>query len=141
MSKPGSQLTSPPLLFFTHPKRKKTFNIRLSVNDKPLKEEHYIQYLDASDARLTPELEGTYFLCYEKTKRNTGLISKLGYFVNTNTLIILYCALIYPFLIYSLITWDNTYESNVNPLIILQKRAIRIITFAFFTEHTSPICK
>ena len=77
----------------------------------------------------------------KKTKRNIGLISKLRYFVNTNTLVSLYYALIYPFFIYSLIAWGNTYESNVRPLFILQKRAIRIITFSSFTEHTSPIFK
>ena len=31
--------------------------------------------------------------------------------------------------------------SNARPLFILQKRAIRIITFSSFTEHTSPIFK
>ena len=77
----------------------------------------------------------------KKTKRNIGPISKLRYFVNTNTLVSLYYALIYPFFIYSLFAWGNTYESNVRPLFILQKRAIRIITFSSFTEHTSPILK
>ena len=77
----------------------------------------------------------------KKAKRNIGLISKLRYFVNTNTLVSLYYALIYPFFIYSLIAWGNTYESNVRPLFIVQKRAIRIITFSSFTEHTSPIFK
>ena len=80
-------------------------------------------------------------MLWKKTKRNIGLISKLRYFVNTNTLVSLYYALIYPFFIYSLIAWGNTYESNVRPLFILQKRAIRIITFSSFTEHTSPIFK
>ena len=69
------------------------------------------------------------------------LVSKLRYFVNTNTLVSLYYALIYPFFIYSLIAWGNTYESNIRPLFILQKHAIRIITFSSFTEHTSPIFK
>ena len=30
---------------------------------------------------------------------------------------------------------------NVKPLFLLQKRAIRIITFASFMEHSSPIFK
>ena len=68
-------------------------------------------------------------------------ISFQRYFVNTNTLVSLYYALIYPLFIYSLIAWGNTYESNVRPLFLLQKRAIRIITFSSFTEHTSPIFK
>ena len=58
--------------------------------------------------------------------------------IATNTLVCLYYAPIYPFFIYSLIAWGNTYEpSNVNPLFILQKRAIRIITFSSFTKLKS----
>ena len=53
----------------------------------------------------------------KKTKRNIGLISKLRYFVNINTLVSLYYALIYPFLVYSLIAWGNIYESNVRPFV------------------------
>ena len=33
------------------------------------------------------------------------------------------------------------FESNIKPLFLLQKRAIRIITFASFIEHSSPIFK
>ena len=127
-------------VIFHPPQKKKTFNIRLSVNDKPLKEEPYIQYLGVMlDSHLNWKAHVSHVM--KKTKRNIGLISKLRYFVNTNTLVSLYCALIYPFFIYSLTAWGNTYESNVRPLFILQKRAIRIITFSSFTEHTSPIFK
>ena len=78
----------------------------------------------------------------KKIKRNIGLISKLRYYVNTDTLIGLYYALIYPFLTYSLIVWGNTYDhSNIKPLYLLQKRAVRIISFSSFLEHSSPIFK
>ena len=52
-------------------------------------------------------------------RRNIGLISKLRYFVNTNTLVSLYYALIYPFFIYSLIPWGNIYESIILLLLLL----------------------
>ena len=121
-----------------HPtQKKKTFNIRLSVNDKHLKEELYIQYLRVMlDSYLNWKAHVSHVM--KKTRKNIGLISKLRYFVNTNTLVSLYYALIYPFFVYSLLAWGNTYESNVIPLFILQKRTIRIITFSSFTEHTGP---
>ena len=37
--------------------------------------------------------------------------------------------------------WGNTYPNNIKPLSILQKRAIRLITFSKFDEHTSPLFK
>ena len=35
--------------------------------------------------------------------------------------------------------WGRTYCSNIIPLEILQKRAIRIINFAKFDEHSTPL--
>ena len=49
--------------------------------------------------------------------------------------------LIYPFLTYGLISWGNTYFSTTQPLFILQKTAMRVMTFFKFHEHSSPIFK
>ena len=59
------------------------------------------------------------------------------------------CKQFYPsssFLFYYLfspyiIVWGITYHSNIQPLIILQKKAVRIITFSDSTAHTSPLFK
>ena len=48
----------------------------------------------------------------EKIKRNIGILSKLRYYVNSDILVELYYALIYPFLTYGLISWINTYSST-----------------------------
>ena len=77
----------------------------------------------------------------KKIKRNIGLLSKIRYFVNLNTLINLYYSLIYPFLIYGIVAWGNTYTSTLNPIFILQKRVIRILTFSDYKEHTNPLFK
>ena len=61
--------------------------------------------------------------------------------MNSDILVKLYYALIYPFLTYGLISWGNTYFSNTQPLFILQKRAMRVMTFSKFHEHSSPIFK
>ena len=48
----------------------------------------------------------------KKIKRNIGILSKLRYYVNSDILVELYYALIYPFLTYGLISWINTYSST-----------------------------
>ena len=48
----------------------------------------------------------------KKIKRNIGILSKLCYYVNSDILVELYYALIYPFLTYGLISWINTYSST-----------------------------
>ena len=69
------------------------------------------------------------------------MLSKLGHFVPMGILIRLYYSIIFPFLIYSVIVWGNTYQSNLHPIVVLQKKAIRIITFSAFREHTSSLFK
>ena len=59
------------------------------------------------------------------------------YFTSTK----LYYSLVYPFLTYAIVAWSNTYQTNIKPLLILQKRAIRIITFSKFDKHSSPLFK
>ena len=59
--------------------------------------------------------------------------------INLSILIQLYYSLIYPYLTYGILIWGNTYKSTLNPLLILQKRAIRTITFSKFDAHSSPI--
>ena len=53
----------------------------------------------------------------------------------------LYYSLIYPFLTYGLSIWGNTYSSTLRPLIILQKKATRIITFSEPGDHSEPLFK
>ena len=48
---------------------------------------------------------------------------------------------VYPFLTYCLIAWGNTFQTYLQPLFVLQKKTIRIITFSSFFEHSSPLFK
>ena len=41
----------------------------------------------------------------------------------------------------TVVVWGNTYLTNINPLFILQKRAVRTMTFCKFDEHSSPLFK
>ena len=127
-------------VIFHPPQKKRTFKIKLSINDKPLNEEFFIQYLGVMlDSHLNWKAHIGHIM--KKIKRNIGLISKIRYYINIPTLVNLYYALIHPFLIYSLIAWGHTYETTLKPIYILQKRAARIITSSSFFEHTSPIFK
>ena len=53
----------------------------------------------------------------------------------------LYFTLTYPFLIYGSIAGGNTYNTTLQPAYILQKKAIRVITFSSFDHHTNPLFK
>ena len=77
----------------------------------------------------------------KKLKRSLGILSKIRYYVDINILTGQYYALIYPFLTYAIIAWGNTYSTTLKPLYVLQKKALHLMTFSKFDEHSSPYSK
>ena len=71
--------------------------------------------------------------------RNLGIISRAKYLLNKELLILLYNALILPYLSYCLVIWGSNYEANLKPVITAQKRAIRLISGVGRCSHTSPL--
>ena len=124
-----------------HPIQKKLpKSVSLSINNKSLTQEISIRYLGIYiDSNLNWKSHINFIA--KKIKRSIGILSKLRYYLNSKTLLDLYYALVYPFLTYCLIAWGNTYQTSLQPLFVLQKKAIRIITFSSFSEHTSPLFK
>ena len=124
-----------------HPiQRKIPKSVTLFINNQSLTEEHSIRYLGiCMDSNLNWKSHINYIA--KKVKHGTciGTLSKLCYYLNSKTLLDLYYALVCPFLTYCIIAWGNTYQTSLQPLIVLQKKAIRIITFSSFFEHTSPL--
>ena len=47
--------------------------------------------------------------------------------------------MIYPYLLYCNVIWSHTYESYLSPLVVLQKKAVRIITSSSTHENTDPL--
>ena len=73
-----------------------------------------------------------------KISKTIGIICKTRHCFTER---MLYYTLIYPYLHYGNMVWANTYQSNLDPLKKLQKKIIRTISFAGFTDHTPPIFK
>ena len=46
---------------------------------------------------------------------------------------------VYPFLTYGSIAWGNTYATTLKPVVVLQKKAVRIITFSNRDAHSNPL--
>ena len=120
------------------PQRKVTFNFHLTLNGKQLQQDSCIKYLGILiDANLSwkPQIA----CIVKKIKRSVGILSKHRHYVNIDILTNLYYSLIHPFLTYGIIIWGNTYSTTLQPLYILQKKAVRIMTFSSFDEHSTPL--
>ena len=68
-----------------------------------------------------------------------GIISRIRHYVPRSTLVLLYNTLILPHLSYCLEIWGNTYRTLLEPLIILQKKLARLITFSDYQTHSAPL--
>ena len=76
-----------------------------------------------------------------KISRAMGILYKCRKYLNQSSLLTLYNAFIYPYFTYCIPVWGNTYNSYLDPLIKLQKRAVRIIANADFRANTAPLFK
>ena len=73
-----------------------------------------------------------------KISRNIGIISRLRHFVPLKTLLSIYNSLISPYISYGLIAWGQASKSYLEKILILQKRAVRLIYFLPFRTHAIP---
>ena len=76
-----------------------------------------------------------------KVSKAIGLLYKSRFFISRFSLRTPYYSLVYPYLYYCTIEWGSTYPSNLNRLVLLQKRVIRIINIRtqVFDARTDPI--
>ena len=104
------------------------------ICNKQLKREYCIKYLGILiDSHLNWKIE---FI-----GKKIFVLCKLRHYVDLNILVKLYYALIYPFLTYGILIWGNTYDTTLKPIFILQKKAVRIITFSKLDSYSSPLFK
>ena len=76
-----------------------------------------------------------------KISKSVGIINKVRNFVDKQTLRNLYFTFVYPYLIYCIEIWGNTNDTHLNPIILVQKKCIRAITFSHYLESTAPLFK
>ena len=75
-----------------------------------------------------------------KISKSIGVLYKLSKFkVSKSVLKQVYYSLIHSYLNYNICCYSGTYNIHINRLLLLQKRAIRIISNASFLDHTDPL--
>ena len=74
-----------------------------------------------------------------KISKSVGFIGRSSPCLTELALKTLYYALVYPYFHYCIIVWGSTYPTNLNRLILLQKRIVRIVNKKPFDAHTDPL--
>lgn len=73
--------------------------------------------------------------------KSVGILYKASFCLSKCSLLTLYYSLIYPYFQYCISVWGSTYPSNLDRLLLLQKRSVRTISGQPFLAHTDPIFK
>ena len=74
-----------------------------------------------------------------KISRALGILYKGRKYFSQNTLLTLYNAFVYPHFMYCICIWGNAYQTYIEPLFKLQKRAMRLIVGAKRLTQSAPI--
>ena len=74
-----------------------------------------------------------------KISRGSYILSKIRHYVGIQELKMIYYSLVHSHLSYCISSWGGAPKSTLDPLIRLQKKIVRIITFSKFDSHSQPI--
>ena len=71
--------------------------------------------------------------------RGAGILKNRRSCVNNDTALDLYYSFIYPYFTYCVYVWGKTYTCNLDCIITLEKRVIRILAGVHPLTHTEPM--
>ena len=74
-----------------------------------------------------------------KISKTIGIIARLRHLLPTSVLFNIYNSLIQPYLHYGFVVWGQTSKTNLEEILLLQKRALRSIYFSNNSESAIPI--
>ena len=74
-----------------------------------------------------------------KISKGIGIIIKARNLLSLNALKTLYFSFIYPYFTYCNQVWGSACDTRLRPLVMLQKRCVRIITRSKYQDHTDPL--
>ena len=128
-------------MVFKPGQKKQSFECQVSVNEQSILRVSETMFLGVFlDDNLTwkPHIS----LLASKLSKSIGIIHKSRFFLSTQSLRTLYNSMILPYLYYCNLAWGGTYKANLQRIVILYKRAPRIVyNSTYDANYTSPIFK
>ena len=115
-------------------------DLSITIDGSVVKQVNNVKFLGLTiDSRLSwkPHID---LLC-SKVAKTIGILHKIKCIVPNNVLKILYNSLILSNISYCNLVWGNTYSCYLNRLYILQKRAIRLITWSDYSSKVGKLFK
>ena len=120
--------------------RQKQDNLNLNINGKEIEMSGSVKYLGV---HVDSNLSWKFHIANVTNKigQTLGALSKIRSFLKERALKTIYYSLIHSRLVYCLEVWGTATKTNLQPLIVQQKKAIRLITGSSYLAHTEPLFK
>lgn len=124
--------------FMLFGKCKRDIGIQISIDGVGIERVSEIKFLGVTiDEQINWKSHIKYL--QSKVARSISVINKAKFFLDSNSLHMLYCSLVLPYLMYGVEVWGNNYKSSLSSLTVLQKRIIRIIHKVGYLDHTHSL--
>ena len=115
-------------LIFHSTRRRLDQNVTLKLDKKALNQKDHIKYLGVLvDSHLNWKYQIT-SVC-KKISRSIGVMYRIRKYLNINVLKNIYYSLIYSHIVYAIQVWGSADDTDLENILILQKRAVRMMTY------------
>ena len=110
-------------------------NVSSKINDQAIEQVKYTKFLGLY---IDDELTWKYHLDHAAAKisKMTGIMAKARHYLSLKTLQTIYDTMVYPYLTYCNIIWTSTYPTRLKSIFMIQKKIVRIMTFAKYKDKS-----
>ena len=114
-------------------------HITIKINKKAISEKEFIKYLGVLvDSTLSWKYQISNIT--KKISRAIGIMYKLRPFLPLNVMKNIYYSLIYSHIIYAIEVWGSAFKTELDKILILQKRAMRLMSYKdVFPDTPGPL--
>ena len=114
------------------------YNLNIKILNTKIEEREVVTFLGVKiDKNLTWKQHLHHIS--NKISKAIAILYKIKHSFPKHILRMIYMSLIYTYINYCNIIWGSAYECHLNPLIVLQKKAIRLINNSEFRDPSAPI--
>ena len=114
------------------------YNLNIKILNTKIEEKEVVTFLGVKiDKNLTWKQHLHHIS--NKISKAIAILYKIKHSFPKHILRMIYMSLIYTYINYCNIIWGSAYECHLNPLIVLQKKAIRLINDSEFRDPSAPI--
>lgn len=125
-------------MIFSHKKLQSPLIHDVCISNKKIKFVNSIKFLGIMiDSKISWELHSIHIR--KKISKGMGIISKAKKYLRKPTLLTLYNAFILPYITYGIEVWGSLIHSFASPIVILQKRILRIISSSSRLAPSFPL--